>query len=44
MKEEISIKDTKVNAHTLDSHLFVIYSQATCKIHVTDSQEIEHDF
>ena len=44
IKEEILTKDTKVSAHTLDSHLFVIYEQAICKIHATDSQEIKHDF
>ena len=36
MKEEISIKDTKVSAHTLDDHLFVIYEQVACKMHATD--------
>ena len=44
IKEEISTEDAKVSAHTLDDYLFMIYRWVICEIHVTDSQEIEHDF
>ena len=44
IEEEISIKDTKVSAHTLDDYSFMIYRQASYEMHVTDSQEIKHDF
>ena len=44
MKEEILIKDTKVSAHTLDDHLFMIYRWATCEMHAIVLQEIKHDF
>ena len=36
IKEEILTEDTKVGAYTLDNHLFIIYEQATCEMHVTD--------
>ena len=44
IKEEILTKDTKVGAHTLDDHSFIIYRWAICEMHVTDPQEIKHDF
>ena len=43
MKKEISTKDAKVGAHTLENHSFMIYEWVVCEVHVTDSWEIKHD-
>ena len=40
MKKEISVNVTRVSAHIIDSHFFVIYRQVACKVLVTDSEEI----
>ena len=42
MKKEISVNVTRVGAHIIDSHFFVIYEWVTCKVLVTDSEEISH--
>ena len=41
-KKEIYIKIIKVNAHTINNYIFIIYKQALCKIHVTNFEEIRY--
>ena len=40
MKKEISVNVTRVSAHIIDSHFFVIYEWVVCEVLITDSEEI----
>ena len=40
MKKEISVNVTRVSAHIIDSHFFVIYRWVACEVLITDSEEI----
>ena len=40
MKKEISINVTRVSAHIIDDHFFVIYRWVACEVLVTNSEEI----
>ena len=44
MKKEISVDVTRVSAHIIDSHSFMIYRWVACEVLVTDSEEILHCF
>ena len=42
IKKEISVNVTRVSAHTIDSHFFIIYRLVICKVLTTDSEEISY--